>query len=80
VYIQNIGAKKLTTKLLNKALEEAYNLGEKISLLMPIDTAIYRRYGYENCFSLYSFEVNLSDIEYKNNKSVNLERITKNDR
>ena len=44
---------------------------------MPIDTAIYRRYGYENCFSLYSFEVNLSDIEYKNNKSVKLERITK---
>ena len=76
VYPEHRG-KKLTTKLLNKALEEAYNLGEKISLLMPIDTAIYRRYGYENCFSLYSFEVNLSDIEYKNNKSVNLERITK---
>ncbi len=69
--------KKLTTKLLNKALEEAYSFGEKISLLMPIDTAIYRRYGYENCFNLYSFDLNLSDIEYKNNKSAKLHRITK---
>ncbi len=76
VYPEHRG-KKLTTKLLNKALEEAYDLGEKISLLMPIDTSIYRRYGYENCFSLYSFEVNLSDIEHKNSKTVSVERITK---
>ena len=74
VYPEHRG-KKLTTHLIDKALHEAYDLEEKISLLMPIDTNIYRRYGYENCFNLYSYEIDLSSIKFTKNKTLSLDRI-----
>ena len=76
VYPEHRG-KKLTTNLMHRALKEAYDLGEKISLLMPIDTSIYRRYGYENCFNLYSYEIDLVDIKFTKNINISLDRIDK---
>lgn len=57
--------KGLTTELLKSSLTEEYNKGHSVSLLMPINTPLYTRYGYQNCINLYSYNISLSDIEFK---------------
>ncbi len=55
----------LTTELLKSALMEEYKNGHSVSLLMPISTPLYTRYGYQNCIDLYSYNIDLSNIELK---------------
>lgn len=60
--------------LLKNALNELYKRGENISILMPIDTNIYLRYGYINTFSRHSYTMNLRDINHIKSK-CSIERV-----
>lgn len=66
---------KYTTKLLKAAFEQLYEQGESLSLLMPIDTGIYRRYGYENCFDMEVFEIDMEKIEPKRREGYFFKRV-----
>lgn len=54
--------KKYTTSMLQASFRRSYENGESLSLLMPIDTGIYRRYGYENCFDMEILTMELTKI------------------
>lgn len=75
--------KKYTTLMLKKAFADCYDKGESISLLMPIHTGIYRRYGYENVFEMDSYTFSLEQLEQamkgkkiEKNQAYTLARIT----
>lgn len=53
-----------STTLLKNALNELYTRGENVSLLMPIDTNIYLKYGFINTFARHSYAMNLRDIAH----------------
>lgn len=55
-------------KLMKDTLKLQYNNNEDISILMPIDTQIYTRYGYTNCFYRYEFNVDLVNIKPEKSK------------
>ncbi len=48
------------------SLNEMYNKGQFVSILMPIDYRLYRKYGYEQCYD--QIEYNLGVEELKNFK------------
>lgn len=66
---------KLTTKLLKASLLDLIERGEAISLLMPIDTDIYRRYGYENCFDMEIYNLSIKDIKIRKDRAEKTKRI-----
>lgn len=48
--------------MMNFTLEELYKRGEKVSILMPIDYRIYRRYGYEHCYDQIQYNIDVDDL------------------
>lgn len=71
-----------SSTLLKETLNYQYRNNEDISILMPIDTEIYSRYGYINCFYRYEYSVSLSNIKMRYSKynvaHINLEKIAEN--
>ncbi len=71
-----------SSMLLKETMNYQYRNNEDISILMPIDTEIYSRYGYINCFYRYEYNVSLSNIKIRYSKynveHVCLENIAKN--
>lgn len=68
--------RKYTTSMIQEAFRYAYQNGETLSLLMPIDTSIYRRYGYENCFDMEMLTVDLSKMPvFRPRKDYTMARI-----
>lgn len=65
--------------LMKDTLNHEYKNGGDISILMPIDTDIYMRYGYTNCFFRYQFKVELINIKPQKMhypaRRLNLEKI-----
>lgn len=56
------------TRLIRQTLRMQYENGEDFSILMPIDTRIYTRYGYANCFMRHEYHVDLDRIAPKRTK------------
>lgn len=52
------------TKLIFEALNHLYQKGENFTILMPIDTKIYTRYGFSNIADMESAEISLDRIDY----------------
>lgn len=48
--------------MMDFSLEEMYKNGEKVSILMPIDYRIYRRYGYEHCYDQIQYNFDINDL------------------
>jgi predicted acetyltransferase len=48
--------------MMDFTLEELYKRGEKVSILMPIDYRIYRRYGYEHCYDQIQYNIDVNDL------------------
>ena len=48
-------------------LNELYKKGQLVSILMPIDYRLYRRFGYEHCYDQIEYTINTDDL--KNFKS-----------
>ncbi|MDR1774085.1 MAG: GNAT family N-acetyltransferase [Clostridioides sp.] len=50
-------------EMLTYSLNELYARNIYISILMPIDYRIYKRYGYENCYDLMRYEISTNDLK-----------------
>lgn len=62
--------KGYSSAIMKDTLNFEYMNGEDISILMPIDTDIYTRYGYTNCFYRYEFNVDLASIKVEKSKCI----------
>lgn len=71
--------KGYSSAIMKDTLNFEYMNGEDVSILMPIDTDIYTRYGYTNCFYRYEFNVDLANIKAERSKCttkrINLDSI-----
>ncbi|EMJ5407055.1 GNAT family N-acetyltransferase [Clostridioides difficile] len=54
-------------KVMKFTLNELYRKGQLVSILMPIDYRLYRRFGYEHCYDQIEYTINTDDL--KNFKS-----------
>lgn len=50
-------------KIMDYSLNELYKKGELISILMPIDYRLYRKYGYEHCYDQLEYSINIDDLK-----------------
>lgn len=49
-------------------LKELYRKNQLVSILMPIDYRLYRKYGYEHCYDQIKYNINIEDLSsYKIN-------------
>lgn len=61
----------ITSHLIKKTLNHIYENGEHFTLLMPIDTSIYTRYGFINIADMMNTTIDLQKIPiYKNNDFI----------
>ncbi|WP_296647309.1 GNAT family N-acetyltransferase, partial [Romboutsia sp. 13368] len=50
-------------KIMDYSLNELYKKGQLISILMPIDYRLYRKYGYEHCYDQLEYYINIDDLK-----------------
>ena len=48
--------------IMNFTLNELYKKEQLVSILMPIDYRLYRKYGYEHCYDQIEYEINIEDL------------------
>lgn len=48
--------------LMEFTLNELYKRNQLVSILMPIDFRLYRKYGYENCYDQIEYEIDIEDL------------------
>ncbi len=53
---RGVGAMK---DLMRTMLNELYNKKQVVSILMPIDYRLYRRFGYEHCYDQMNYEIEM---------------------
>ena len=57
------------SKLINNTLVDLYTKGEDITMLMPIDTFIYTRYGFANIYNMLELDIPIDRIKMKKTDS-----------
>ncbi|WP_099187374.1 GNAT family N-acetyltransferase [Tepidibacter mesophilus] len=56
------------SNLMRTTLNELYNKKQVISILMPIDYRLYRRFGYEHCYDQINYEIDMDFLkDFKSN-------------
>lgn len=50
-------------KIMKFTLEELYKKGQLVSILMPIDYRLYRKYGYEHCYDQIEYNIDIEDLK-----------------
>lgn len=48
--------------IMDFTLNELYRKNQLVSILMPIDYRLYRKYGYEHCYDQIKYEINIEDL------------------
>ncbi|MGL5507965.1 MAG: GNAT family N-acetyltransferase, partial [Paraclostridium sp.] len=48
--------------IMDFSLNEMYNRGQLVSLLMPIDYRLYRKYGYEHCYDQLEYKLEVESL------------------
>lgn len=48
--------------IMDFTLNELYRKNQLVSILMPIDYRLYRKYGYEHCYDQIEYEINIEDL------------------
>ncbi|NMS89922.1 GNAT family N-acetyltransferase [Clostridioides difficile] len=51
------------SKVIEFTLNELYKKGQLVSILMPIDYRLYRRFGYEHCYDQIEYTLNTDDLK-----------------
>ncbi len=60
--LPQVRGKGYMKNIMEFTLEELYKKGQLISILMPIDYRLYRKYGYEHCYDQIEYEINIEDL------------------
>ncbi len=50
-------------ELMKFALMDMYKRGQEVSILMPIDFRLYKKYGYENCYDILLETLKVEDLK-----------------
>ena len=50
-------------RIMDYSLNELYKKGQIVSILMPIDYRLYRKYGYEHCYDQLEYSINIDDLK-----------------
>ena len=65
--------------IMDFTLNELYRKNQLVSILMPIDYRLYRKYGYEHCYDQIEYEIDIADLSgFKSKgflKKANLDNI-----
>lgn len=48
--------------IMDFTLNELYKKNQLVSILMPIDYRLYRKYGYEHCYDQIEYEIDIEDL------------------
>lgn len=73
----NARGKGYMKDMMDFALNELYKKDQLVSLLMPIDYRLYKKYGYEHCYDQIEYKLNIEEL--KQFKIVgDFEKITNN--
>ncbi|MBC6002273.1 MAG: GNAT family N-acetyltransferase [Paeniclostridium sordellii] len=73
----NARGKGYMKDMMDFALNELYKKDQLVSLLMPIDYRLYKKYGYEHCYDKIEYKLNIEEL--KQFKIVgDFEKITNN--
>ena len=48
--------------IMDFTLNELYRKNQLVSILMPIDYRLYRKYGYEHCYDQIEYEIDIADL------------------
>lgn len=48
--------------IMDFTLNELYRKNQLVSILMPIDYRLYRKYGYEHCYDQIEYEIDIEDL------------------
>lgn len=59
----NARGKGYMKDMMDFSLNELYKKGQLVSLLMPIDYRLYRKYGYEHCYDQIEYKVDINDLK-----------------
>ncbi|CEN79619.1 GNAT family N-acetyltransferase [Paraclostridium sordellii] len=59
----NARGKGYMKDMMEFSLNELYKKGQLVSLLMPIDYRLYRKYGYEHCYDQIEYKVDINDLK-----------------
>lgn len=73
----NARGKGYMKDMMDFLLNELYKKGQIVSLLMPIDYRLYRKYGYEHCYDQIEYKLNIDGLkQFKINGDF--EKVNKN--
>lgn len=56
-------ARGMMKKVMKEMLAELVKKGQEVSLLMPIDTRLYRKFGYENCYDIHKNTIDIDRLK-----------------
>lgn len=63
--------------LIKQTLKELYKKNETVTMLMPIDTDIYTRYGFANVFDMQEMDLSLENIKKYKSEDYIIKEATK---
>lgn len=73
----NARGKGYMKDMMDFLLNELYKKGQIVSLLMPIDYRLYKKYGYEHCYDQIDYKLNIDGLkQFKINGDF--EKVNKN--
>ncbi len=49
--------------IMDFTLEQLYEKNQLVSILMPIDYRLYRKYGYEHCYDQIEYEIDINELQ-----------------
>ena len=59
----NARGKGYMKDMMDFALNELYKKDQLVSLLMPIDYRLYKKYGYEHCYDQIEYKLNIEELK-----------------
>lgn len=59
----NARGKGYMKDMMEFSLNEIYKRGQIVSLLMPIDYRLYKKYGYEHCYDQLEYKINIDGLK-----------------
>ncbi len=68
--LPQVRGKGYMKNIMEFTLEELYKKGQLISILMPIDYRLYRKYGYEHCYDQIEYNIDIESLKSFKSKGI----------
>ena len=57
-----VRGKGVMKEMMGFLLNDMYERGQNVSILMPVDFRLYRKYGYENCYDILEHRIQVDEL------------------